>query len=218
MVQRNSDIKREVERLTKEIINNAKDKAKNIILKAKERSNEILNEVKVEILEEIKDIYTIAKEKAREKSDKIIFQTMLNHHKELIIKKEDIIQKVIESLKKNLKKSLSSKKYSIFLKNKIIESINYLEEPEVILILNNDDKKAIDLEYIKTRVNVEDINIKLSKESLSDDNIGGFVLKSPENRITINNTLNEIISREEDRIRSYITKELFTKEGLKDSY
>ncbi|MHA1270555.1 MAG: V-type ATP synthase subunit E [Candidatus Helarchaeota archaeon] len=206
-------LQEEIETLSKEIIESAEKKAETIIIEAKERSKKMLEDAKKEIVNQVREIYEMTEKRVERISDQMLFNTKLKFKRDLIKEKEKIIEGIFNQLVEKLKNLVNSEKYQEFLYKSIIKSINYLNENNVILILNENDLKSIDLDRIKKDLKKKNVNIEISDDTLTSEDIGGFIIKIPNKNFELNNTIKEIIERKKDYLRTKIAHDLFQEVG-----
>lgn len=177
------------------IINNAKDKEREILEKAEKDAENI----KEKILNQIKKEITISKEK-------IITEANLEARKNILSIKQEILNKVFnQALNKIIE--LDDIKYQNFIK-KII--LNNVEKGNETIFVNSKDKKRINNIFIQ-KINQELIkNGKEGNLSLSDtflDIKGGVVIGS--GNIRKNSSLELIFEKIREELEGEISKNLF---------
>ncbi|MHA1250504.1 MAG: V-type ATP synthase subunit E [Candidatus Helarchaeota archaeon] len=205
-------LQEEIEKLSKKVIESAEEKAEKIIEEAKEKSIKMLEKTKIEILNEVNKIYESTEKKTIKIAQETIIKLYQEFRKELLMKKEEIIQEIFDKLIIKLRELKNSEKYRNFLNKLIIKSINFLGENHIILILEKYDLEHIDLEEIKKGLKDKTVKIEISKETLPDDVIGGFLIKLPKKNVELNNTIKEILTLKREYIRREISRMIFTKE------
>lgn len=177
------------------IINNAKDKEREIIEKAEKDAENI----KEKILNQIKKEIAISKEK-------IITEANLEARKNILSTKQEIMNKVFnQALNKIIE--LDDIKYQNFIK-KII--LNNVEKGNETIFISSKDKKRINNIFIQ-KINQELIkNGKEGNLSLSDtflDIKGGIVIGS--GNIRKNSSLELIFEKIREELEGEISKNLF---------
>jgi len=201
-------IQKEIEALSKEVIDNAEIEAEKIISRAKEEAKKMLNEARLEVLNETRRIYNTVKARSERLGNIRLYNIRLRYHKELITEREKIIQDIFNKLRERLKEKLNSIEYKNFLYNSIINMLNTLTEIKIYLILNENDKNNLDIQKIKDKLENKNIEIFISEKILPPDEIGGYILEVPSKKFHIKNTINEIIELKKDELRSLIIKKL----------
>lgn len=180
----------------------------------------IINQIKIDSDNEIKQILNEAKKKAE--------LVMENEQKNAIIQSEQIIsdgEKKSDSLKQIIisKENQKAKKNITKAKEEIIEKC-FIDAINKIKKFPDNEYNKLIISYIEKGIKKigKDCNVKISRENDKKitnkyklkvigktNSIGGIILISNDGKITLDYTIESIIKREKDRIRIKIGKILF---------
>jgi vacuolar-type H+-ATPase subunit E/Vma4 len=184
-----------LENIINQINIDTKKEVDNILKDAKLQSNKILKESNINANRISKEILIKGEKKSESIKRIIISKEKQKERKKLTQAKEDIIDQCFE--KAYLKfKNYNDKKYEELISKFINNGLKVTGVKSKVIITKEIDKKIVkkfDLEVIgKTK------------------SIGGIILKSNDNKITLDNTIEGIMKREKNRIRIDIGKILFS--------
>ena len=207
-MQKNKRLHDEIENLSEEILESAKNQAEKIINEAKEKSKLILKNSKNEILKEIQELYKKNKERIQKLGENRIINVQMSTYRELIREKEKIIQNIFNILENKLQEVIKTERYKSFLISSLIKVIDYINEPKIQLILTDNDTSLININEIISKLNNKNVQITISNDKLSSEDIGGFIIVVPDKNYQITHTLKEIIDKKRDILRNIINKYL----------
>lgn len=196
----------DISRITKIIIEEAKEKSKEILSQAENDKTRIM-EMKVKEAREIEEeIVKEAESEAVLKKDRIISNAHLQARNKKLEAKQAAIDKVFQKALEDLS-NMQANQYTDFIRNSIFSlEVN----GEQSLILNEKGKAFITQEFVN-ELNYEmlkkgiELKIILSNEIRSFR--GGFILEK--DGIEINNTFEALINSSRDELELEIAKVLF---------
>lgn len=176
-----------------------------IELDSKKEITEILNEANKKADKILKDELTVAESKSKNilsdglKKSESIKQIIISKEnqkarKKITQTKEEIIERCFSDAFDKLKK-FDGKEYNNFIDRHIKKGIERIGKNFNVKISRDSDKKIVKKYELKI---LEKIN-----------SIGGIILISGDNNITLDYTIEGILKREKDRIRIEIGKTLF---------
>lgn len=185
-----------------------------IVYKAEEESSKLaleeLENIQKEILEEKTDELQIKKEEkinrkrvqAISEKNEMISESIDRNRKRSLIKREELLENLIDSLELKAMNFTDTKEYESYLIDKIKENIKAMDEDNVILGVKAKDIDKIKA-YIKSLKKETATNIELKE--IDEIRIGGFKVWDKERNYTLDNTFKTII--EENRYQ--IGKKLY---------
>ncbi len=194
------------------ILNDAQLKATAIINKAKEDYEKELKEFEENIKRKYEVLIENAKSEANQIVERKIAETKVYVNRIILEKKEELIEKAFAKALDILKTIIKTDKYKEFLEYLIYSTAKYMGGGELIVYVNKDN--AIEnqmLERIAQKITKElDVKttIKLGKEHVHA--VGGIVMKNKDGDIEVNNTIETLLERAKNAIRSEVAKVLFT--------
>lgn len=134
----------------------------------------------------------------------------------ILSKKEQIINNVLDEVKRRLKILTQSKEYISILEKLILEAGIILGGGELEVQLNaHDSKLPLNFDRIAAEVSKKtgvETKLKLSEEKI--EAIGGAIVKANNGKIIMDNTFDDIINRQERIFRLKIAKVLFEDEKI----
>ncbi|GJE92375.1 ATPase V1/A1 complex subunit E [Phanerochaete sordida] len=156
------------------------------------------------------------KRKNAEVAQKIAQSTLTNKSRlKLLQQREEHIQDLFTTAREQISDlSANESAYAQFLEANILQGLLALLEPEVALRVRHKDEASIAKEAAeRAEKRYQEISGRTCKTtiegSLSDDLAGGVILVAGNNRITLDNTLDERLRLLEDRMLPEIRYDLF---------
>ena len=184
-----------LENIINQINIDTKKEIDQILKDAQFESNRIQKESNINANRISKEILLKGEKKSESIKRIIISKEKQNARKKLTQTKEDIIDQCFE--KAYLKfQSYNDKKYEEMISKFIEKGLKLTGVNSKVIISKEIDKKI-----------VKKFGLEVIGKTKS---IGGIILKSNDNKITLDNTIEGIIKREKNRIRSDIGKILFS--------
>ncbi|AIU69415.1 ATP synthase subunit E [Thermococcus eurythermalis] len=193
------EINREAEQKIQYIINEAKEEAEKLKEEARKRA-----EAKVEW------ILRKAKTQAEIEKQRIIANAKLEVRKKKLAAQEELIRKVLESLKERLA-SLSEDEYFPMVVGLTANAVEELGVDRVVLRSNDRTLKLIveRLSEFKEKLREalgKDVEVIVGEPIQT---IGGVLVESPDGTVRVDNTFESRIARFESELRATIAKALF---------
>ncbi|WP_238882298.1 V-type ATP synthase subunit E [Clostridium sp. YIM B02551] len=195
-----------IENLTGKILEEAREKEKEIIASANLEGEKILSK-KLQEAEEIKKvILDKAKEESKARKERIISNALLKVRNEKLAVKQKVMDEVFEKALEEL----CNMNLDAF-KNYFKESILNLDiTGDEVVILNEQNKKVIEQDFINEINNILKARGKKDGLTISSEvgNFkGGYILEK--NGVEINNTFEALISSKKDELEYEVANLLF---------
>lgn len=205
----------EVQRITNQILQNARENAKSILIKA-HKSSEMMIEKQKELarqnsLEEVSSILKKAEGEAEVIRKTIIADAKKRASWMALSEKGRLVTSVLEEVMNKLKVFSQSGNYLPFLQKLIVDTGIALGGEKLEIILSEQDE-TLPLELSMLTKNIIEKTGKEIEMMISNTKIksfGGCVVRTLDGRIIIDNTFSDILKRREREFRFEIAKILF---------
>lgn len=205
----------EVQRITNQILQNARENAKSTLIKA-HKSSEMMIEKQKELarqnsLEEVSSILKKAEGEAEVNRKTIIADAKKRASWMALSEKGRLVTSVLEEVMNKLKVFSQSGNYLPFLQKLIVDTGIALGGEKLEIILSEQDE-TLPLEPIMLTKNIIEKSGKEVEVMISNTKIksfGGCVVRTLDGRIIIDNTFSDILKRREREFRFEIAKILF---------
>lgn len=205
----------EVQRITNQILQNARENAKSILIKA-HKSSEMMIEKQKELarqnsLEEVSSILKKAEGEAEVIRKTIIADAKKKASWMALSEKGRLVTSVLEEVMNKLKVFSQSGNYLPFLQKLIVDTGIALGGEKLEIILSEKDE-TLPLELSMLTKNIiektgKEIEVMISNTKIKS--FGGCVVRTLDGRIIIDNTFSDILKRREREFRFEIAKILF---------
>lgn len=180
-----NQIKKDSDKEVSKIKKETKQTMDNLIKQAKENGKE-----------EAKKIIEDGKQKSRDKKKVLISHAHQESNREKMNAREEVIDKCFSEAKQKLS-NLSEEKYKKIVDSIVKKSLKRISGDLKIYISRKADKKIAEKNDLEIAGKI--------------DSIGGLIISTTDNKISIDNTFEGILKREKDEIRNKIGKMLFSK-------
>jgi len=197
-----------------DIINEAKEKAADIVRRAKKEARTLLDAARFGAKEEMGHEMKEARAQGKHVYDGVLAEGRMKAKREMLQKREELINEVFREAEKKIQAQTSSKKYEEDLIHITVGAYKKLGSEKVIIRANRRDLKL--LEKSKDTITRElgggerAVNISFG-EPIQE--IGGVRVGTPDGKIEIDETFEGKMRREFETLRVKIAKVLF--EGSK---
>ncbi|MBL4932351.1 V-type ATP synthase subunit E [Clostridium paridis] len=195
-----------IENLTGKILEEAREKQKEIIASANLEGEKILSK-KLQEAEEIKKvILDKAKEESKSRKERIISNALLKVRNEKLAVKQKVMDEVFEKALEELC-NMNSDAFKNYFKESIL---NLDITGDEVVILNEPNKKVIEQDFINEINNMLKARGKKDGLTISSEvgNFkGGYILEK--NGVEINNTFEALISSKKDELEYEVANLLF---------
>ena len=197
-----------------DILNEAKGKAAEIVRRAKKEVCTLLDAARVDAKEEMEHEMKEARAQGKYVYDEVLAEGRMKAKREMLQKREELINEVFQEAEKKLQAQMSSKKYEEDLIHITVGACEKLGSEKVIIRANRRDLKL--LEKSKDTITRElsggerAVNISFGEPIQT---IGGVRVGTPDGKIEMDETFEGKMRREFETLRVKIAKVLF--EGSK---
>lgn len=193
-----------------EILKEADAKSEEIIRAAKKEAKTIIDAALVRAREEEAAALDEAKMEGRRIYEEMIAASKMRAKKEILRKREELINSVLEQAKRELESYVQTKRYGDDIVRDAISSCQKLGSDSAIIQANERDLKI--LEKVKNAVESKLSNgnraVKISFGP-PIQTMGGLIAISQDQKVMVDNTFEARLKREFDSLRIEIAKFLF---------
>ena len=205
----------EVQRITDQILQNARENAKSILIKA-HKSAEMMIEKQKELarqnsLDEVSSILKKGEDEAEVIRKTIIADTKKRASWMVLSEKEHLVTSVLEEVMNRLKVFSQSRNYLPFLQKLIVDTGIVLSGEKLeILLCEQDETLPLELGMLTKKIiekTGKETELMISNKKIKF--LGGCVIRTHDGRIVIDNTFSDILKRRERELRFEIAKILF---------
>jgi len=186
------DVKREAE----EAIHEAEKKAEETLKKAKKEAEKIRNQLLAE-----------AKEEGEVERRKILSQTEMEVRNRLLEEKENLINEAFSRALNRLEDFIQTEEYYDCLLQLISSAAKKICSKDLIIYVNSRDKERLLKKGFKRFCREADVKLKLADETLN--RLGGCIIKTPDGRVSYDNTFENRLERLKHTLRIKVAKILF---------
>jgi len=200
-----------IKQMVEDIINNAKTEANQVLAEAKKQTNEIVKKGQITAEKEKQAILESQLKMVKEREKQKIASINLQTRREILLKKEEEINKAFDLAKVELKNFHKKAAYSKVLKGLIIEAGSALDGGNLNIFVRKEDKTVLkDLPTIAKEITKKCGNkcsLKISKDTIQT--IGGVVVEKEDATIRIENTFEARLEQKQRLIRTQVANKLF---------
>ncbi len=199
--------------MTEEILREASEQAASIIAAAKKEATTILHAARLTAREEEARWIKEAQVRGTQVYEEVLAEGKIRAKKEVLQKREEIIDEVFKEVEKKLGKYAASKKYKQDLIKLAIDSCKKLGAGQVVIRANKQDLRTLKRSRSKiARAVSRGASISVSfGEPITV--IGGVKVSTADGKVEIDDTFEGKLRREHDILRTKIARLLF--EGSK---
>jgi V/A-type H+-transporting ATPase subunit E len=206
-----ADIKEGLASIADEILEDVKTESEKIIRDAETKAEEILRDAKTEAESSRSRLLTGAKEKAELEQKKMQSLTQIEIRNMQLQVKENYINDVLDKVLARLKQFVESDSYPSCLLNLIEEAANKIDSEKPVVYVNSKDQKLL------KKGMLDELAKKMKKTlTLANDSVkclGGCVVKTPDGKLSNDNTFEERLHVLKPSLRIRIAKMLFQEEA-----
>jgi V/A-type H+-transporting ATPase subunit E len=202
-----------IETMKSKILKDAEEQAQKIISEARKEAQMTIEQVKNEMEKSEETEKREIKERIEERKRTRMAEEKTEHLRRLQSYKTEIIDIVFDKALQRLKEYSETKQYKKSLKKLIIEAGISIGGGELIISVNDRDRKIISKKFleqtaekIEEKTNTE-TNLQLAKESLNS--LGGAIISKAKESATVVNTLEERLNRKRKQISGELENILF---------
>jgi len=206
----------DLDKLVNAVLSKAKEEAEGIIAKAKEEAEKFVKsaveEARRRAEKDASELIRKRRSEALSKRRSEVARARTEVTRKLSGYKEELIESVVEEVKKEVQAIVGTKEYEERLVDMIKEAIRVLGGGVIELKLNKRDRDlGLDLTAIASELSRElgkPVELRLASEP--GNFMGGLVAKSLEAEIEVDYTIEGILERKWRRLRSEVAKILFS--------
>jgi V/A-type H+-transporting ATPase subunit E len=195
--------------IAEDILKEAAARAETIVCSAKKEAQTILDAARFSARESEELEIKKAKDEGKQEHDQMLAEGKMKIKREMLKKREDLINDVLREAEGSLKKYVSSKEYGTKLVQMATEACKKLGSNQAVIQVNRRDLKTLEKER-------EKITRQMGCSPTFGEpiqTIGGLKATTPDGKIVIDETFESRMRREFEPMRIKIAKILF--EGSK---
>ena len=181
-----ANVKKGLVAIASDILDDVKNESEKMIREAEAKANEILKATKIEAEKKHASHLAEAKQKAEKEYKKIQSLTAIETRNLRLQAKEEQINSIFDEAIARFKKFAESEQYYDYLLSFIEEAAKNIESDKLVIYVNPKDKKLLN------KATVEDLSKKTGKKlTMSEDTldcIGGCIVKTPDGKLSHDNT------------------------------
>lgn len=201
-----------INQMVNDIVTNAKAEADRLLNEAKKQANEILEKGRKRAEKEQQAIIDSQTKNVKEKENQEIASINLQARREILTKKEEVISQTMNKAEEELQKFVKKQEYKKVLQQLITEAGIAIGGGELVVKPRKSDKKDIQELLSKTAKEItkqtgNKCTIQIGNETI--DAMGGVIVHSKDESITIDNTFNARLDQKKDDLRNTIAQMLF---------
>ncbi len=195
-----------------QIIEEANKEAESLLQKAKTSAQQRIQLATQESEGNAKKIIERANQDCSQIEKKVMSSIQIEKRKLILKKEEELIGQILAGAKNELKVFSSGPDYRKYLKVSLINSALQLEETKISVIAGKNDPEKLVTEVLREAE--KEISSKSGRRisfqlEAAKHNGSGFIIRTMDGSIQINNTLQEKLNSQIDEIRAYINERLF---------
>jgi V/A-type H+/Na+-transporting ATPase subunit E len=206
-----ADIKEGLASIADEILEDVKKESEKIIRDAETKAEEILRDAKTEAESTRSRILTEAKEKSELEQKKMQSLTQIEIRNMQLQVKENYIKDVFDNVIVRLKQFVESDSYPSCLLNLIEEAVKQIDTEKPVVYVNSKDQKLLKNGALDELAKKMKKNLTLADETVKC--LGGCVVKTPDGKLSHDNTFEERLHVLKPSLRIKIAKMLFQEEA-----
>jgi len=202
-----SSFSEKIDSLMKEVLEDSKVKAEELIRQAEEKSKKNIEDAKNVLEMEVKKVFETMNKKIKRERDLKTFETEIQIRNEIILAKEEILTAIMNLIQQKLIEFTKSSKYKVYLQKAFQEMLNYLSPGQYILYFHKQDFKKFPQNKLLELNEDSTLQFEISRSEHIEHH--GILLKSKDERFSIEDTLEVRFNQKKEQIRSKIAKMLF---------
>lgn len=194
--------KKDVDAVVEDILNEAREKAKEIIRKAEREAEAILSTARIQAEEKKTTELRRAEEEGKALKERRVAEERARARMEFLSEREKIVEEVLQSLLRTLERMGDRQEYRMWLTKALARACSEVGGEHVVLRANRRD-----LQFLRSKIG--ELSKKVGKRiSIGEpiQTIGGLKVESEDGKTAVDQTLESILSRNRERIRSEIVQ------------
>ncbi len=201
-----------VQELCRQIAEDSKAQAAEVLRKTEEKTSSRLNEAREAASRAAGEILQGAERDAGRDMKRAVSKAQLEARKIELLGREALITEVVKQVSARISKLRNTPEYADILKRLAIDGATHLGEQEVELMVAEEDRGILTPAFMRqisdelVRKGITGASLTLSKDTIRET---GVVVKSRTGKVEIRNTLEGRINRMSRELRLLISKEIF---------
>lgn len=206
-----ANIKEGLASIANEILEDVKKESEKIIRDAETKAAEILRDAKTEAESRRFSLLTEAKEKSELEQKKMQSLTQIEIRNIQLQVKENYINAIFDKVLPSLKQFVESDSYPSCLLALIEEAVKKIDSEQTVVYVNSKDQKLLENGVIEKLSKKLEKNMTLANETVKC--LGGCVVKTPDGKLSHDNTFEKRLQALKPNLRIKIAKMLFQGEA-----
>jgi V/A-type H+-transporting ATPase subunit E len=198
-------IEKGAQRIVEDILREAKEESAKIIKTAKAEAKTLLDAARLRARESEEFEVKKAQEQGKQIYEQLLAEGRMRARREMLGRREELINEVFEKVRALLKKHISSKSYERSLIRVVADACKKLGSVEAVISVNPRDMKILEREKEKLTRDLGE-NFVFGKPIST---LGGVRVETPDGKIVIDETFESRMKREFDSMRIKVAKILF---------
>jgi V/A-type H+-transporting ATPase subunit E len=206
-----ASIKKGLVAIASEVLEDVKKESEIIIRDAEKKAEEILRDAIAEAERRQARLLAEAEEKGEIEQKKMQSITEIEVRNRLLQVKEEHVDAVFDKALLRLKEFVGSERYQSYLLKFIEEAIKKIDSDRLIVYVNSTDREWLangKLDQLSGK-----LAVKLTLANETENCLGGCIVKTPDKKLSHDNTFEKRLQTLKPILRIKIAKILFEKEG-----
>jgi|GEM_PF-3154959 len=202
-----------VDLMYNQIIDEAKKEAETVISKANNSAAQRIRLATQEAESSAKKIIAKAEQECALIEKKVMSSIQIEKRKLVLRQQEDLIRDILAQTQIKLKEFTMTPEYKKYMKRNLINSAIPLNQPKINVVAGKNDPEKLVMEVLRESEKeiLSKKGKKISFHLETEKHKGcGLIIRTCDGSIQINNTLEEKLVSQLDRVRAYINERLFT--------
>ena len=202
-----ANVKKGLVAIASEILEDVKNESEKIIREAETKAKEILKQAKTEAEKRHADNIAEAKKKSEQEYNKTKSLTAIEIRNVHLQAKEEQLNSVFDEAVARLKKFVDSKNYFDYILSFVEEAAKNIESDKLVIYVNSKDQNLFKTSQLEDLSKKLDKKLTLSKEAI--ECMGGCIVKTPDGKLSHDNTFENRLQVLKPNIRVKLEKMLF---------
>jgi V/A-type H+-transporting ATPase subunit E len=205
-----ASIKKGLEAMASEILEDIKNEAEKIIRDAEKEGEDTLRKAREEAKRTSVRLLAEAKEKGEIEKKKMRSLAEMEVRNKFLQVKEELVNTVFDKALARLRQFVEAESYHDYLLKSIQEAVEKLDSDTLVVYVNFKDKEWLaqgKLDKLSGK-----LGVKLVLANKTENCLGGCVVKTPDEKMSYDNTFEKRLQRLKPVLRTRVAKILFEKE------
>jgi V/A-type H+-transporting ATPase subunit E len=199
-------VERGAQLIVQDIVQEARRRAEEILERARKEASSLLREAEEEGKRRAEELLGRAREEGRLLYEERMARGRVEARKELLAKKEELIEEVFRRAEERLRKHVSSREYEKDLLRMTVEACRRLGSEEVVVEASARDLKRLKEMEGELKKRLEGIRVSLGEPV---ETLGGVRVRSADGKVELDETLESRMRREREALRVEVARILF---------